>query len=226
MKYKTGMLLFPELTVQDFIGPYEVFIRASCFEVYTISETTAWIHAEGGLTLQADHTFEDCPQLDIIFVPGGRGITSLLLNKAYHAFLQQQAMHAQYITSVCTGSLLLAAAGLLKGYKATTHWRSMELLAMMDVDTVAKRVVIDSNRITGGGITAGIDFALTLTSQLGGDEMAKTIQLMLEYDPEPPFQSGSPGSAEPHIFKRALEASQAVFDSRRKIIQQLLSPEK
>lgn len=226
MKYKTGMLLFPELTIQDFIGPYEVFIRASCFEVYTISETTSWIHAEGGLTLKADHTFEDCPQLDIVFVPGGRGITPLLLNKAYHAFLQQQAVQAQYITSVCTGSLLLAAAGLLKGYKATTHWRSMELLAMMGIETIAERVVTDRNRITGGGITAGIDFALTLTAQLGGDEMAKTIQLMLEYNPEPPFNSGSPGTAEPHIFQRAHEASQAVFESRRKIIQQLLSPGK
>ncbi|SKC77383.1 DJ-1/PfpI family protein [Ohtaekwangia koreensis] len=221
-KYKIGMLLFPDLTIQDFVGPYDVFIRATCFEVYIVAETTSLLHAEGGLTVKADYSFEDCPPLDILFVPGGRGITPLLINKVYHTFLQQQAVHAKYITSVCTGSLLLAAAGLLQNFKATTHWRSLELLSMLGVDAVAERVVVDRNRITGGGITAGIDFALTLTALIGGEEMAKTIQLMLEYNPAPPFDSGSPGNAEPHIFQKAQDASRPLFESRLKIIQQII----
>ena len=220
-KFKIGMLLFPDLTILDFTGPYDVFIRAACFEVYTVSQNIQKIQAEGGLSVDADYSFDDCPQVDILFVPGGRGITPLLANKAYHSFLQKQAAGAQYITGVCTGSLLLAASGLLSGYQATTHWRSLELLRMFGVNAVDKRVVIDRNRITGGGITAGIDFGLVLTALIGGENMAKTVQLILEYNPEPPFQSGLPQKAEPHILQMAMEITQPLFDSRIKLIQQI-----
>lgn len=220
-KYKVGMLLFPHLTILDFTGPYEVFVRAGCMEVIVVSETTELLQAEGGLSLKADFSFDNCPALDILFVPGGRGITPLLSNEKYHNFLRKQAASAQYITAVCTGSLLLAACGLLKGYKATTHWRSLQFLEMLGTETVKERVVTDRNRITGGGITAGIDFGLVLISLTEGEDLAKTIQLMLEYNPQPPFRSGSPETAEPHILEKAKELSENAFEARLKIIQKI-----
>ncbi|MEX6688508.1 DJ-1/PfpI family protein [Danxiaibacter flavus] len=214
-----GMLLFPELTIQDFVGPYEVFTRVEKFRVLVVSETTGLIKAEGGLSVQADYSFENCPQIDILFVPGGKGITPLLANDTYLGFLNMQGKSASYITAVCTGSVLLGAAGLLNGYKATTHWRSLDLLRMMNIEVIEERVVIDRNRVTGGGITAGIDFGLTLTALLAGEDVAKVIQLMLEYAPEPPFNSGSAKTAEPHILQKARNITQPMFDARVKQLQ-------
>jgi cyclohexyl-isocyanide hydratase len=221
MKEKIGMLLFPDLTIQDFVGPYDVFVRASCFEVFIVSENTDLIRAEGGFSVKADYSFEDCPDMDILFVPGGKGITPLLTDSSYLEFLKKQGRNAKYITSVCTGSLLLAAAGLLQGYKATTHWRSLELLRMFGVEVMSERVVTDRNRVTGGGITAGIDFGLVLTALIGGDDLAKVIQLQLEYTPAPPFNSGSPETAEINIVKHAQELTQEVFDKRLRIIKEI-----
>lgn len=220
-KFAIGMLIFPDLTILDLTGPYDVFIRASCFEVYIVGEHTQLIKAEGGFSIKPDYSFDDCPLVDILFVPGGKGITPLLTNKTYHHFLQKLAVGAQYITAVCTGALLLAAAGLLAGYKATTHWRSLELLKMFGVEAIEQRVVKDRNRITGGGITAGIDFGLTLTALIGGESMAKTVQLLLEYNPEPPFESGLPQTAEPDILAMAMSITQPLFETRRAIIQQI-----
>lgn len=221
-KLKVGMLLFPELTVLDFTGPYDVFVKAPCFEVIVIGETTGIIQAEGGLLLQPQVALADCPQLDIIFVPGGRGINALLTNAVVLKFLQDQAVKAKYITSVCTGALVLAAAGLLDGFKATTHWRSLELLRMFGVETVEERVVRDRSRITGGGVTAGIDFGLVLTALIAGDEVAKIIQLQLEYNPAPPFRAGSPHTAGLPVLQKAKELSAQMLDARKKIIRQLL----
>ncbi|MEQ8812227.1 MAG: DJ-1/PfpI family protein [Imperialibacter sp.] len=221
-KLKIGMLLFPDLTLLDFIGPYDVFVRASCFEVFVVSEHKMPIKGEGGLLLQPDYSFDDCPPVDIVFVPGGRGVTALLTNETYKRFLVEQAKTAQYITAVCTGSLLLAACGLLDGYKATTHWRSLELLKLMGVEVLEQRVVADRNRITGGGITAGIDFGLVLTAIVGGEDMAKTIQLLLEYTPEPPFDSGHPKTADPHILKLGVELTQPQFDKRLRLLQKIV----
>ncbi|HEY9258273.1 DJ-1/PfpI family protein [Chitinophaga sp.] len=221
-KLKVGMLLFPELTILDFTGPYDVFIKAPCFEVLVIGLTKAPVRAEGGLTLQPDIAIADCPQLDIIFVPGGRGINALLTQQPLLQFLRDQAVKAKYITSVCTGALVLAAAGLLEGYKATTHWRSLELLRMFGVETLDERVVKDRNRVTGGGVTAGIDFGLTLTAVIGGEEMAKVIQLQLEYNPAPPFRAGSPHTAGLPVLQKAKEITQLTLETRKKIIRQLL----
>lgn len=220
-KLKAGMLLFPGVTIQDFVGPYEVFNRAPFFEIYIVSADTAAIRAEGGLTLQPSCSFADCPQLDILFVPGGNGVTPLLEDRAYIGFLQRQGAGAQYITSVCTGSLLLAAAGLLQGYKATTHWRSLELLRRFGVEAVEDRVVTDRNRITGGGVTAGIDFGLALTAIIGGEEVAKLIQLLLEYAPAPPFNSGSPATADKAVLEKALAITQPVFEERQRILERI-----
>lgn len=216
------MLLFPNLTLQDFVGPYDVFTRVpDYFEVMTVSENTSIITAEGGLQLKAALTFEQCLQADILFVPGGRGIDALLTNPVYLNFLQTRAKQARYITSVCTGSLVLAAAGLLNGYKATTHWRSLDLLRMFNVEVLEERVVIDRTRITGGGVTAGIDFALFLTALVCGEERAKIVQLALEYNPDPPFVAGSPKTAGHSVLQKVLDATQRTFDRRLTIINTL-----
>ncbi len=220
-KLKTGMLLFPGVTIQDFIGPYEVFIRAACFEVIVIGASTAPLQAEGGLQLIPAVAFEDCPQLDILFVPGGQGINALLTDNNTLRFLRRQGKKARYITSVCTGALVLAAAGLLDGYKATTHWRSLELLRRMGIETIEQRVVTDRNRITGGGVTAGLDFGLALTAAIGGEAMAQTIQLLLEYEPDPPFHCGSPARAGAALLSKARSLTQAVYDTRAHIISTL-----
>lgn len=221
-KLKVGMLLFPGVTILDFTGPYEVFTKAWCFEVITIAETAEPVTAEGGLQLMANATIATAPQLDVLFVPGGRGINELLTNADILGFLRQQAPGVRYFTSVCTGALVLAAAGLLDGYKATTHWRSLDLLRMFNVEVIQERIVKDRNRITGGGVTAGIDFGLSFTAMIGGEELAKVIQLQLEYNPQPPFHAGSPKTAELPVLQKARELTQHMFEVRKGIIKTVL----
>ncbi len=216
------MLLFPDLTLLDFVGPYDLFVNASSFEIYTISADGGDVIADGGLTLKAQYDFTSCPDVDMLFVPGGGGVTPLLANDDYKRFLKAKAETAQYVTSVCTGALLLAAAGLLDGYRATTHWRSLELLALFPVEVSKERVVVDRNRITGGGVTAGIDFGLTVCALLAGENTAKLDQLYLQYDPQPPFHCGSPATADPDILEEALETTKAQYDQRKKIILEIL----
>jgi cyclohexyl-isocyanide hydratase len=147
-------------------------------------------------------TFADCPQLDVICVPGGAGTDDMVNDEEMLQFLRNQATGARYVTSVCTGSLVLGAAGLLRGYRATTHWTAMEFLAPYGAVPAKTRVCVDRNRISGGGVTAGIDFALTLVSILVDRPTAEAIQLRLEYNPAPPFDSGSPDTASPEILAR------------------------
>ncbi|WP_211999831.1 DJ-1/PfpI family protein [Chitinophaga sp. HK235] len=222
LKLKIGMLLFPDMTILDFTGPYDVFVKAPCFEVVLLGETTAPFKVEGGLMVQPTVALADSPQLDILFVPGGKGINQLLTNRTVLDFLRRQALGAKYITSVCTGALVLAAAGLLQGYKATTHWRSLDLLRMLGVEVVEERVVKDRNRITGGGVTAGIDFGLTLTAMIGGEELARIVQLQLEYNPAPPFRAGSPHTAGTPVLQATRELTKLMLEKRRAIIRELL----
>ena len=190
-----GMVVFPNLTQLDLTGPYEVFGRLLTTKVLLIAESLQPIKSDNGLLLTPDTSFDSSPQVDILFVPGGRGIFEAMQNQKLISFLQLQAVNAKYITSVCTGSLVLAAAGLLNGYKATTHWLSLHLLKLFDIEVIEERVVIDRNRITGGGVTAGIDFGLFVVAKLFGEGAAKETQLMLEYNPAPPFNAGSPKTA-------------------------------
>jgi len=152
------------------------------------------------MALTPTTTFADCPQLDVICVPGGAGTDDMINDEEMLAFLRKQAEGAKYVTSVCTGSLVLGAAGLLKGYRAATHWTAMEFLSAFGAMPTKTRVCVDRNRVTGGGVTAGIDFALTLVSLLVDRRTAEAIQLRLEYNPAPPFNSGSPESAPPEIL--------------------------
>jgi len=218
MTFNIGLLLFPDITQLDMTGPYEVFIKFPGAKVHLVWKTRAPVTTGGGMQIIPTTTFAECPQLDLICVPGGAGMTALLNDRQTLDFIRAQARAARYVTSVCTGALVLGAAGLLKGKRAATHWMSREMLAAFGATPVAERVVIDGNIITGGGVTAGIDFALRVAAEAFGPELAQSIQLGIEYDPHPPFNAGSPESADPALTakvrtsaaKRQAERQQAV----------------
>jgi cyclohexyl-isocyanide hydratase len=208
-----GMLIFEDMTHLDFAGPWEVFSRLPGCEIRIISRSLQPVTAKGGLKTVPDTTMNDAPQLDLLFVPGGQGIVKLMEDRKVLEFLRRQAQQAKYVTSVCTGALVLGAAGLLKGYRAATHWDSMNILPIFGATAVSERVVTDRNRITGGGVTAGIDFALTIAADVLGVEVAKSIQLSMEYNPAPPFACGHPSVADPAVLeelRRKRASSQAV----------------
>jgi cyclohexyl-isocyanide hydratase len=195
-----GLLVFPRVTQLDLTGPVQVFSSVPGAKVHLIWKRIEPVPSDSVLTLTPTTTFADCPQLDVICVPGGFGTDELINDEEVLEFLRQQAAGARYITSVCTGSLVLGAAGLLKGFRATTHWSAIEALALFGATPTRTRVSIDRNRITGGGVTAGIDFALTLVEMLVDRVTAQAIQLRLEYNPAPPFNSGSPETAPPEVL--------------------------
>jgi cyclohexyl-isocyanide hydratase len=196
MTLRFGMLVFPDLTQLDLTGPFELFHRVPGAQVSLTWKDTQPIRAQGGLVLVPDTALRDCPPLDLLFVPGGFGHAELVNDDEVLSFLAQQGRTARYVTSVCTGSLLLGAAGLLAGYQATTHWAYMDLLPAFGALPVRQRVVVDRNRITAGGVTSGIDFGLRIVADLCGETMAQAMQLGIEYDPEPPFRCGHPDIAE------------------------------
>ena len=203
MTFRIGLLLFPDITQLDMTGPYEVFTKFPEAEVRLVWKTLEPVKAGGGMRIIPDTTFAGCPQLDLVCVPGGAGMNPLMEDADTLDFLRRQAAGARYVTSVCTGALVLGAAGLLKGKRAATHWMSREMLADFGATPVAERVVVDGNVITGGGVTAGIDFALRVAAEAFGADVAKAIQLGIEYDPHPPFNAGSPEGAGPAIVDRA-----------------------
>lgn len=198
-----GMLLYPGLTQLDLTGPYEVLARVPGWRVELVWKTLEPVRSENGLTITPTVTFDDCPDLDILFVPGGPGQIALMDDEAVLGFLDEKGSVAEYVTSVCTGSLLLGAAGLLEGKRATSHWGYREILEIFGAKPVDARVVVDGNRITGGGVTSGIDFALKLVAQACGAETAQLIQLVIEYDPAPPFDCGTPDKADPALVEKA-----------------------
>jgi cyclohexyl-isocyanide hydratase len=200
-----GLVIFPRVTQLDFTGPLQVFSRVPGAKVHLIWKRIEPVASDTVLTLTPTITFADCPQLDVICVPGGLGTDDMINDEEVIAFLRRQAEGAKYVTSVCTGSLVLGAAGLLKGYRAATHWAAMEILSEFGAIPTHTRVCIDRNRVTGGGVTAGIDFALTLVSQLVDRRMAETIQLGIEYNPAPPFSAGSPDTAPAEIVAQMKE---------------------
>lgn len=215
-----GLLLFPDVTQLDLTGPFEVFARTPGVVCHLVWKEIKPVRSDRGLTLLPDCTFNDCPPLDVICVPGGPGQIALMSDEETLSFLRQQAQHAQFITSVCTGSLVLGAAGLLRGYRATSHWSSRDQLALLGAEPVDARVVRDRNRLTGAGVTSGIDFALTLVAEIRGDDVAQAIQLQMEYDPEPPFHAGSPQSATPQQLTTARSQMADFIATRRRATEQ------
>lgn len=203
---KIGMLMFPDMTQLDFTAPWEVFAQMPGCEVKVIAKSLDPVVARGGLRFLPDTILSEAPQVDLLFVPGGPGVGALMEDREVLEFLRRQAAGAKYVTSVCTGALVLGAAGLLKGYRATTHWLSLELLPVFGADASPDRVVVDRNRMTGGGVTAGIDFALTVAAETVGVEVAKSIQLLIEYNPAPPFACGHPDTADAEVVEAVRKA--------------------
>jgi cyclohexyl-isocyanide hydratase len=195
MTLHIGLLVFPRVQQLDLTGPHEIFAALPGVHTHLVWKDLAPVSASSGMQLQPDTSFADCPQLDVICVPGGAGINQLLTDVETLDFLRAQAVNARYVTAVCTGALVLGAAGLLAGRRATTHWACHDLLPLYGAEPVRERVVSDGSLVTGGGVTAGIDFALTLAAELLGREAAECVQLFLEYAPAPPFTAGSPDTA-------------------------------
>jgi cyclohexyl-isocyanide hydratase len=203
-KYIIGLVFYPGMTALDMVGPHQVFSALPSVELHRIWKTLDPIKTDDGLAILPDTTFENCPPLDVICVGGGLGQMSIVDDPEILEFFRKQGSTAKFVTSVCGGSEFLAKAGLLEGYRAATHWGMREQLAKLGVEVGTERVVIDRNRITGGGVTAGIDFGLTIASILYGEETAKIIQLLLEYNPAPPFDTGSPEKAGSELVDKAM----------------------
>ncbi|MBA2918796.1 DJ-1/PfpI family protein [Sphingomonas sp. MAH-20] len=197
-----SFLLFPQVTQLDLTGPAQVLSRMPDAKIALVAKTLEPVPTDAGFALLPTATFESAAPPDILCVPGGFGVTGAMENEATLAWLRRAAEGAAWVTSVCTGVLVLGAAGLLRGYRATTHWASHEYLAAFGAIPVKERVVFDRNRVTGGGVTAGIDFGLALVAAIEGEDYARFVQLSLEYDPAPPLDSGSPGKADAATLER------------------------
>ena len=207
-KFVVAMVLFPGFTLLDLVGPQTVLGFHG--EIHLVSESLEPVLTDSGVRILPTTTYAECPQaLDVLFVPGGFGVLDAMVDEALLAFLCDRGRSARFITSVCTGSLVQGAAGLLQGYQATTHWGWHEVLPALGATAVEARVVTDRNRISGGGVTAGIDFGLELLALLRGEETAKMLQLMMEYDPAPRFDAGTPGKAGPELTALAKVALNA-----------------
>ncbi len=218
-RISVGLLLFPRLTQLDLTGPFEVFSRTPGVTVHLSWKSFDPVTSDSGMSIVPTTTFADAPPLDIICVPGGPGVAEMMEDDETLDFLRGCAERATYITSVCTGSLVLGAAGLLKGKRATSHWMSRDLLPHFGAEAVDARIVRDGDTITGGGVTAGIDFALSIVEALRGRTVAEETQLAIEYDPEPPFQSGSPRSADPALVADVRRRGAARQQERLEIVQ-------
>ena len=214
---RVGMLMFPRLTQLDMTGPYEVLARLPDTTVDLIARTREPVMTDRGMQIVPTTTYAECAPLDVVMVPGGPGQQDLMEDEETLVFLRAQAKGARFVTSVCTGSLVLAAAGLLKGKRATCHWAAIDNLALMGAIPVRERVVVDGNVVTGAGVASGIDFALKLAAILAGEEVARQIQLQIEYDPDPPFPSGSPDVAAPETVA-AVKARLVKLGEARKIV--------
>jgi cyclohexyl-isocyanide hydratase len=213
-----GMLVFPNITALDYIGPSDLLARIPGATVHLLWKNMDPLVTDLGWHLRATATFDECPKLDMIVVPGGPGIGDLLEDEQTLNFLASQADVVDWVVGVCTGPLVLGAAGLLKGYAATCHWASHELLSLVGATPVNERVVVDRNRITGAGMTSGLDCALRVIALATNADIAQEIQLFAEYDPQPPFDSGVPAKAPPHIVQSMREKIRPIIDRRRAIL--------
>jgi len=212
--------VFPGVMQLDFTGPYEVFAALPGSEVVVASVTGGTLDSSTGLAFTGLRPLADIPVCDVICVPGGRGVTdNAIHDEAFLGELRRLVETARFVTSVCTGSLALGAAGLLRGKRAACHWAWRDALPLFGATPVAERVVRDGNVVTGGGVTAGIDFALSLVAEIAGADVAQAIQLQIEYAPAPPFNAGSPETAPPAVLARVREQGAPTARARREAIE-------
>jgi len=216
---RAGMLLFPGMTQLDLTGPFEVLARLPGWTVDIVAKHRGAIRTDKGLVVEAGTDFASAPQYDLFVVPGGPGTDDAILDEETVEFVRQQASGARFIFGVCTGSLLLGAAGLLRGKRAGGHWQARDLLSQFGAVVSDDRMTVDGNIYTAGGVTSGIDMALRLAADVLSEDVAKQVQLQIEYDPEPPFRSGTPFVASKDIVDRARQATR----SRRQIREQAVA---
>ena len=221
MTIRFGFLVFPGVQQLDLTGPYEVFASTEGAEVVLVWKDRNPVISSTRLPLTATASFDDCPPLDVICIPGGGGVNALLEDEVVLDFVRRQAAEARYVTSVCTGALVLGAAGLLAGKRASTHWYAHDFLAAFGAVPVDARIVEDGKLITAGGVTSGIDFGLAVVARLVGPTEAETVQLHLEYAPAPPFHSGTPAQASPEVLARAKARMQASRTAREAIVSRI-----
>ncbi|WP_133468305.1 DJ-1/PfpI family protein [Paraglaciecola marina] len=202
---KFGFIVYAQVTAIDFTAPAQVFSQLPDAEIHLIGANYDAVKTDAGFSVNPTCSIQDAPQMDLLCIPGGLGQKVVSDDPMFMSFIEGQGNRANYVTSVCSGSLILAKAGLLDGFKATSHWATLNILKRFNVTPTKQRVVIDGNRITGGGATAGLDFGLSVVAQLFGEDLAKMIQLGLEYDPAPPFTSGSPELAGPKLTEQVLK---------------------
>jgi cyclohexyl-isocyanide hydratase len=214
-----AFLLFPDVTQLDLTGPAQVLSRLGNAKIDLVAKTRDPVPTDAGFDLLPTATFDKVRTADILCVPGGFGTIAAMQDTETLDWVRAVAAEAQWVTSVCTGSLILAAAGLLKGYKATSHWASRHQLEWFGAEPVAERIVFDRNRVTGGGVTAGIDFALALTAAIRGEDHAKFVQLSIEYDPHPPFDCGTPDKVDAATLARYKAMVAARFPDRDAVVR-------
>ena len=217
MTIKAGFFIFDEMQLLDFAAPYDEFCSTPEIEVSLIGESLKPITTTSGLSFAPDHDISTILPLDVLCIPGGNGVNQFLNNEPVLDFIRKEAKETRFLTSVCTGSLILGASGLLKGRKATTHWSAMEFLPIFGATPVQERVVVDGDIITAGGITAGMDFGLVIIAKLLGQETAEKTQLLMQYDPEPPFDCGTPEKAPKALVEQLQQQNNT--DERKKIIR-------
>jgi len=224
--FTIGFVIFPDLTLLDFTGPLQVLSRLPQSATHIVAKSAAPVSSDCGVGLVPTHTFANCPSLDLICVPGGNlGVIDAFNDRETIEFIRRQAHTAKYVTSVCTGAIILGVAGLLKGRRATTHWAFTDLLPLVGATYEKARVVQDGNVITAAGVSSGIDFAFTVAAEIAGETAARAIQLGIEYDPAPPFDSGSPDRASPAIksavlakgYDKSLSAYRAGIDKAARL---------
>ena len=215
--FNIGFVIFPDLTQLDFTGPLQVLSRLPQSATHIVAKSESPVPSDCGLGLVPTHTFANCPSLDLLCVPGGSyGVVRAIGDRETIDFVRRQAAGAKYVTSVCTGAFILGVAGILKGRRATTHWAFTDLLPLVGATHEKSRVVKDGNVITAGGVTSGIDFGLSVVAEIAGETTAQIVQLGIEYDPAPPFDSGHPDRA-PAAIKSALLSGR--YDEARSAFQ-------
>lgn len=231
--FNVGFVIFAGITQLDFTGPFEVLSRLgtppslsvgskfSESSVHVVAKTLSPVSSDRGLSIIPTSTFDSCPPLDLICVPGGAGVVAALADNHTIDFIHRQGMQAKYVTSVCMGAFLLGAAGLLKGRRAATHWAYVDLLPLVGACHKKGRVVRDGNVFTSGGVSAGIDFALSIVAELAGLEVAQAIQLAIEYDPFPPFDAGHPDKAPAPTVALMVQRNKNAHDAIRQAIERL-----